>query len=202
MSDDKFKEDGARRQDVDRQLEKLRGYSKAMQWGEPELFIDDGKSAFKDDYNSRPAFSRLMREIRARRVQRVIVEDLTRWSRRLDDGLRTLKEASDYGCTVSSMLEGEADVTTANGWMRSALSLMFAEWSSRVQSEKVKSGMARVTDVCPSCKVVHLGRHPGACECEKCLKRKGRSKNKVPREAERPGKRQPRKANLSTEARA
>jgi DNA invertase Pin-like site-specific DNA recombinase len=174
VSDDKLKSDGQRRQDVMRQVEML----KKRAGKKPLIFIDDGLSAFKEDYNSRPAFLKLMREIRANRVHRVWIESLDRWSRRIEDGLRTLKEAAEYNCTVSSIAEGEADITTSQGWFKVGVSLLLAEWASRDKSDKVRSGMARARDnkknICPSCKVVHLGRHPLACRCKKCLKKKGR----------------------------
>ncbi len=50
----------------------------------------------------------MLREVRANRIQRIIVEDLTRWSRRIEDGLKTMKEVSEK-CTVTSMAEGEVD---------------------------------------------------------------------------------------------
>lgn len=175
VSDDKLKEDGDRRQDVKRQTEKLLAYVRAF----PEAvdiayYTDDGKSAFKDDYQSRPEFVKLLREIRARRIQRVYVESLDRWSRRLEDGLKTIKEASDNGCTITSTMEGEIDVTNANGWFRCALGFMMAEWASRVMGDKVRSGMKRIKP-CEYCKEPHLGRHPNKCLCEAC--RKGRSKD-------------------------
>ncbi len=172
VSDDKLKSDGDRRQDINRQSEALVKYAQAMGWEvnpERDVYRDDGKSAFKEDYQSRPAFVQLLREIRGHHYQRVLVEDLTRWSRRLEDGLKTLKEASAASCTVTSTKEGEADITTANGWMKSALCLMFAEWSSRIMSEKVKSGMARIPP-CVVCGLQHRGRIPFAC------KSRGRSK--------------------------
>ena len=180
VSDDKLTSKGDRRQDIDRQNEKLTKLCEVQGWGKPIIFQDDGVSAFKEDYNSRPQFCKLLREIRARRVQRVVVEDLTRWSRRIEDGLKTMKEATDFGCTVTSSSEGEVDVTIPEGWFKTAVAFLLAEWSSRSQSYKVKSGMEkRLKDkskICPSCGVVHLGRHPMTCNCEKCLKKKGRSK--------------------------
>lgn len=174
VSDDKLKEDGERRQDITRQTSKLRAWAVAMGWqvDDADIFCDDGKSAFKEDYQSRPAFVKLLREIRGHHYQRVLVEDLTRWSRRLEDGLRTLKEASDAGCTVSSMHEGEQDLTVANGWFRSAISFLMAEWSSRSMSEKIRSGMRRRTTKCDSCGVIHLGRHPDDCGCKGCRKKR------------------------------
>ena len=172
VSDSKLKEDGQRRQDVMRQVDRLKAYAGA----DSQLFIDDGLSAFKEDYNSRPAFLKLMREVRANRVQHVWVESLDRWSRRIDDGLRTLKEAADHNCTVSSIHDGEVDITTAPGWFRAGVSLLLAEWASRDKSDKVKSGMERrltkAENICPSCGTVHLGRHPSACQCERCAKKR------------------------------
>jgi len=185
VSDDKLLDDGSRRQDVQRQVEKLRPMIMAVPGAvivEPP-FLDDGRSAFKDDYQSRPEFCRLLREIRARRVTRVYVESLDRWSRRIEDGLKTLKEAAEYGCTVTSAAEGECDTTTPEGWFKVGVAFLLAEWASRSQSWKVRQGMARrllqPEKVCVSCGVVHMGRHPGVCGCARCRRRKGRSKLQV-----------------------
>lgn len=169
VSDQKLKTDGDRRQDVSRQKEKITRFSQSMGWGNPEFYCDDGVSAFKEDYNSRPDFVKMLNEIRANRIQRVIVEDLTRWSRRLEDGIKTLKEASEK-CTVTSMAEGEVNTTLPEGWFRSALAFLMAEWSSRITAYKVRSGMERAKDkLCSYCKVHHAGRHPNSCRCSKCL---------------------------------
>lgn len=181
VSDDKLMDDGLRRQDVQRQVEHLKTYLSMFPGHSLVVFVDDGKSAFKDDYQSRPEFCRLLREIRARRVQRVLVESLDRWARRIEDGLKTLREASSYGCTVTSAAEGECDITTPEGWFKVGVALLMAEWASRSQSFKVKQAMERRRQnpekACPSCGVVHLGRHPTACNCPRCRKRKGRSKS-------------------------
>jgi DNA invertase Pin-like site-specific DNA recombinase len=169
VSDDKLKKDGERRQDINRQIEKINKFHKSMDWPEPEFFIDDGKSAFKEDYNSRPEFCRMLREIRANRKKRVTVEDLTRWSRRIEDGLKTMREVSEK-CTVTSLAEGEVDVTLPDGWFKTAIAFLLAEWSSKSTAWKVKSGMQRrLKDpkaVCLVCGKVHLGRVPNACKAE------------------------------------
>lgn len=172
VSDDKLKQDGERRQDVDRQIAKAKAWLQIQEPGKtPLLFVDDGLSAFKEDYHSRPQFVSLLREIRAKRVQRVIVEDLTRWSRRVEDGLKTMHEAALYGCSVTSLAEGEVDVTQAPGWFRCAIAFVLAEWASRSMSDKVKSGMER-----SKAKGIQIGRHRKDCQCPRCLEKKGRSK--------------------------
>ena len=179
VSDQKLNSDGERRQDIERQKQKITKFCQSMEWGIPEFYSDDGLSAFKEDYNSRPDFCKMLREVRANRIQRIVVEDLTRWSRRIEDGLKTMREVS-HKATVTSMAEGEVDVTLPEGWFKVAIAFLLAEWSSKSTSYKVMSGMARRLEdkknICESCGIVHLGRHPKTCECEKCVIRKGRSK--------------------------
>jgi site-specific DNA recombinase len=177
VSDQKLKTDGDRRQDIDRQKNKIIKFADSMGWETPTFYSDDGISAFKEDYNSRPQFIKLLNDIRRNMIQRVIVEDLTRWSRRIEDGLKTMKEACEK-CTVTSMAEGEVDVTLPEAWFKTAIAFLLAEWSSRSTSYKVASGMDRrlndKKNICESCGVVHLGRHPLICMCKPCLKRKAR----------------------------
>jgi DNA invertase Pin-like site-specific DNA recombinase len=175
VSDQKLKTDGERRQDIERQKIKIKKFCESMGWSEPIFFCDDGISAFKDDYNNRPNFVKLLNEIRANRIKRVIVEDLTRWSRRVEDGLKTMREASEK-CTITSLAEGEIDNTLPEGWFKTAVSFLLAEWSSRTTSYKVSSGMDKLRNdknkICESCGVVHLGRHPNTCECSSCKKKR------------------------------
>jgi DNA invertase Pin-like site-specific DNA recombinase len=183
VSDDKLQDDGSRRQDVQRQVEKLQSFSAVYFPGqEVQVFLDDGRSAFKEDYNSRPEFCRMLREIRARRIQRVLVESLDRWARRIEDGLKTLREVSEVGCTVTSAAEGECDITTPQGWFKVGVAFLMAEWASRNQSWKVTNGMERRRNddrkKCHSCGIVHLGRHPQTCECPACRKRRGKPEKK------------------------
>jgi DNA invertase Pin-like site-specific DNA recombinase len=186
VSDQKFNTVGLRLQDINRQKDKITKFSESMDWGIPIFFCDDGISAFKEDYNSRPDFCRLLREISANRVKRVIVEDLTRWSRRIEDGLKTMKEVSEKA-TVTSMAEGEVYITTPEGWFKCSIAFLMAEWASRISAYKVKSGMDRRRDnkekICESCGVVHLGRHPLSCNCKICKqKRVGKEKYKKMKE--------------------
>ncbi len=169
VSDQKFKTDGERRQDIDRQKEKIKAYCKMMELGEPIFFIDDGISAYKDDYNSRPNFVKMLNEVRANRVKHIIIEDISRWSRRIEDGLKTLSEVTNK-CKVTSLAEGELGVTIPEQWFKTTIGLLMSEWSSKIQSYKVSSGMKkRLTNpkaICKYCGKVHLGRIPNKCKEE------------------------------------
>lgn len=180
VSDDKLKEDGERRQDVHRQVAKLEPYLQSYCENHPEWdmvtpYVDDGISAFKEDYNGRPDFNRLMLDIRLNRIHRVYVESLDRWSRRVIEGLTTLKQAYDSNCTIVSIAEGEIDWTEPQGWFKSLIALGMAEWASRDKSWKVTNAMERrrndTRNICGSCGIIHMGRHPTVCKCTKCLKK-------------------------------
>lgn len=177
VSDQKLTDEGLRRQDINRQKDKIRVYCKTMQLPEPIWFEDDALSAFKDDYNSRPAFCRLLNEVKANRIKHIIIEDMTRWSRRIEDGLRTLREVNEKA-KVTSLAEGDIGTDIPEKWFRTAIGLLMAEWASRTMAYKVQSGMERrkndLRKVCDSCGIVHLGRHPGTCKCKRCRRIKGR----------------------------
>lgn len=161
VSDDKKKLDGERRQDIDRQVKALKEYFKLQ---EVELYLDDGKSAFTDDINQRPEFKRLIMDVRRNHIKQIYIEDMTRFARNLSLGLQWLKELGSCGATIISMKEGELEVTSSKGWMQSTFLLFFAEWDSRVKSEKVKSGMEKAKNL-----KKHIGRP----------KRKGGSKTSL-----------------------
>lgn len=146
VSDDKKKEDGSRRQDVNRQLEMLRAYLERASVSGWEEYVDDGKSAFTEDLNQRPAFKKLLRDARAHWIDHIYVESLDRFSRKMTMGMRWLESLGKSGCTVTSLKEGEIDVTSDEGWLRSGIFLLMAEWYSRSLSSRVKSGMKRAKE--------------------------------------------------------
>lgn len=149
VSDDKKKPDGERRQDVNRQIEMLIGFweGRGIKREDIEVYCDDGKSAFTDDLNQRPDFKRLLNDCRRNHLREFVIEDMTRFSRRLDMGLGWLKELGKLNVNIISLKEGELEVTSSRGWMQSSMLLMFSEWDSRIKSEKVKSGMQKAKNL-------------------------------------------------------
>src|SRR4030066_1014330 len=117
-------EDKERTQDVQRQIDLLMDYArKSFPLERIEKYADDGRSAFTDDFNQRPDFKMLLHNCRRRWISKVIIEDMTRLSRRIDLGLPVLRELGELGVHVISLKEGELEVTSARGWMESAMFL-------------------------------------------------------------------------------
>lgn len=153
VSDVKKKPDGERRQDINRQVELITEFLERKGINSYELYLDDGISAYTEDWNSRPAFKKLINDCRLYYVKEIYIEDMTRFSRNLVTGLKLMQELGELGVNLISLKEGEFEVTQSQDWMKSAMLLMFSEYTSRIQAEKVKSGMARAKD-----KGKHTGR--------------------------------------------
>ena len=153
VSDNKKKSDGERRQDVNRQNSIIKDYYNRMGITNFKRYVDDGKSAYTEDLNQREAFKQLLNDCRRHYIKRVVIEDMTRFSRNLSMGLLWLKELGKLGVEIVSLKEGELEVTSSKGWMQSTMLLMFSEWDSRIKSEKVISGMAKAKN-----KGKHIGR--------------------------------------------
>lgn len=159
VSDDKKKADGERRQDIQRQIDLL-GNPLKEKGIEFVVYKDDGKSAFTDDINQRPSFKQLLNDCRRNFIQVIYIEDMTRFSRNLSLGLQWLKELGELGVQLISTRDGEIEVTSSKGWMQSTLLLLFAEWDSRVKSEKVKSGMQKAKNLGKKIGGSRVGRKP------------------------------------------
>jgi len=167
VSDDKKKSDGERRQDVERQITLVSHYLKAKGVTEFEKYVDDGKSAYTDDFNQRTEFKRLLNDCRRFFVREIYIEDMTRLSRNLLQGLQWLKELGVLGVHLVSLREGEIEVTSSKGWLQNSLLLMFAEWESRIRSEKVKSGMQKAKNLGKSIGRIKGGKKPSRFYIEK-----------------------------------
>ncbi len=147
VSDNKKKSDGERRQDIFRQVDLIQNHLALSGINDFKKYVDDGKSAFTEDWNQRPAFKQLFNDCRRNYVKIIYIEDMSRFSRNLSMGLQWLKELGDIGVQVISLKEGEFEVTSSKGWLQSTMLLMFSEWDSRVKSEKVKSGMQKAKNL-------------------------------------------------------
>ncbi len=85
----------------------------------------------------------MLRDAKAHWIDTIYIESLDRFSRRVTLGMLWLEQLGKLNCNVVSISEGEIDVTTSDGWLRSGIFLLMAEWYSRQLSSKVKTGMAR-----------------------------------------------------------
>ncbi len=105
-------------------------------WPIVEVFIDPGESARSAD---RPAFQKMLAfcKRRSREVGYVIVQDLSRFARNLDDQAHTINELRQIGVLLRSTSENNIDETAA-GRLSANIYGTFNQYFSDALSEKMK----------------------------------------------------------------
>lgn len=103
-------------------------------WGKiVETYIDDGYSA-KD--TNRPAYQRMMKDIRAGKVNLILVTDISRLSRSIHDFCILLKELDEHKAKFLSVKE-QFDTSTPAGEMMIYNMVNLAQFERRQTSERV-----------------------------------------------------------------
>ena len=126
-------------QTCDNQLHDLREYTRARGWTEVREFIDTGISGTKE---RRPALDKLMGEVKARRVDVVVVAAFDRFGR----SVRHLVEALDLfhhlACEFVSLRE-QIDTGSALGQAVFTIIAAIAQLERSLIVERVKAGLRR-----------------------------------------------------------
>lgn len=118
------------------QLEDLREYAAKRGWSVSLEIAEVGSGA-----KTRPRREELLKAVRRREIDAVLVWRLDRWGRSLADLIVTLKELSDLGIGFISL--GEAlDLTTPSGRAMAGMLAVFAEFEREIMRERVKAGIA------------------------------------------------------------
>src|ERR1017187_7979037 len=104
------------------------------------LFHDDGKSATT---TQRPAFQNMLAYIRSKKGQigYVVVHDLSRFARNLDNHIEVLTELGTVGVLLRSVME-EVDETAAGKMIRN-IHGTFNQFFSDRNAERTKVGMEK-----------------------------------------------------------
>ncbi len=123
-------------QDVDLQLDALREFARKRGWATVE-FIDQGVSGAK---MKRPALNELLKAVKSRQVDAVLVWKLDRLGRSLSHLLQLLQEFQALDVAFISLREN-LDMTTPTGRLMTHLIGAFAEFEREIIRERVKAGI-------------------------------------------------------------
>lgn len=139
-------------QEMERQERDLLAWAKRLDFEVVGVFAEKIGGRQKD----RPQRAKVLDLARKRSVDFVLVTELSRWGRSLDDLVRTLRELE--GCSVGlKALNGvDFDVTSASGRLISGVLSAFAEFEADLIAERVKSGIAAA-----KARGKKMGRKPG-----------------------------------------
>lgn len=99
---------------------------------------------------------KIMALAQARKIDVILVTELSRWGRSTIDLLDTLRALESYGVSLIAMSGMTFDLTTPHGRMMATLLAGIAEFERDLISERVKSGLAAA-----KARGKKLGRQPG-----------------------------------------
>lgn len=103
-------------------------------WGEiVEFYVDEGISA---GTVNRPAYQKLMADVRSGNINLILVSDISRLSRSVHDFSILLKELEEYNASYLSMKE-QFDTTTAPGRLMINMVVIMAQFEREQTSERV-----------------------------------------------------------------
>lgn len=105
----------------------------------PEVYEDAGISGTEDD---RPAFQRLLSDVRAGKVKHVITFEMSRLSRDFMTFLNTLETFREYGVTVEIPGEGVQRFETATDKLLASVKAFTASQFLEDHAKRIKAGMA------------------------------------------------------------
>lgn len=127
-------------QDTAMQLEDARRYIELRRWTDACIeYVDDGVSGA---VRERPALDRMMNDVKAGKVTRVIVWKFDRFSRSMAHLLSALETFRELHVEFVSIQEN-IDTSTNMGKLMFQLTAAFAEFERATINERVAAGVAR-----------------------------------------------------------
>lgn len=121
---------------LDTQKELLTEYAQSHGYIIVDYYVDEGLTARKKLQNRRE-FVRLLNDIRADKIDMVLVTKLDRWFRNVKDYHNTQAILEEHHCNWKTVLE-DYDTTTADGQLKINIMLAVAQNESDRTSERIK----------------------------------------------------------------
>jgi DNA invertase Pin-like site-specific DNA recombinase len=128
-------------QTTENQLLELREVARRNGWSVSREFIDHGVSGAKSAQD-RPAMANLMKAITRREIEGVLVWDVSRLGRSLQDLVSILNEIRSKSIDLYIHKQG-LDTSTPSGKMMFQMLGVFAEFEREVIRERINAGLAR-----------------------------------------------------------
>jgi len=128
-----------RDQHAENQTDDLKNYAHARGWTVVGEFVDEGVSGAQRD---RPGLDAMMKLVRQRKVDTVLVWKYDRFARSMSHLLHALEEFRSVGVNFVSFTEG-IDTTTSMGKFVFGVFSSLAEFERSLIAERVRNGMEK-----------------------------------------------------------
>lgn len=124
-------------QDCDRQLRDLREFAERAGYDVVAVHTEKASGA-KNDRKERAAILKLAQ---ARKINAILVTEMSRWGRSTIDLIETLQTLQAYGVSVIAQTGLTFDLSTPQGKLMAGVMASFAEFERDLTRERVKSGL-------------------------------------------------------------
>jgi putative DNA-invertase from lambdoid prophage Rac len=125
-------------QDYQRQIIDLEGFCARAGYTVVGIFTETA-SGMKDNRIER---NKVMKLAQARKIDAILVTEMTRWGRSTIDLLTTLKTLEAYGVSVVAQTGFQFDLTSPQGKLLAGILSSLSEFERDLISERTKSGLA------------------------------------------------------------
>lgn len=116
------------------QKERLTSFCKANGWDDYKFYVEEGRSAKND---KRPEYQKMMKDVKDKKVNTVLVYRLDRIMRSIGDLHDMLQTFEEYECSFKSATE-PFDTTNATGKLFIYIVGALAQWENELKSERIK----------------------------------------------------------------
>jgi DNA invertase Pin-like site-specific DNA recombinase len=139
-------------QSCERQERDLRTYAEKAGWLVAGVWKETASGA-KDGRKER---QQVLVLAQARKIDIILVTELTRWGRSTIDLIHTLQELQSWGVLLIAQSGLQFDLSTSQGKLMASIMASLAEFESDLIRERVKSGIAAA-----KARGKKIGRQPG-----------------------------------------
>lgn len=128
-------------QNTDNQVDVLKSVAEKAGWDIEQVFIDNGISGAKGR-KDRPALDEMLSAVTRREIHRVMVWDVSRLGRSLQDLISTMKDIQQSGANLY-LHNQNIDTSTASGEALFGMLAVFASFERSMIRDRVKTGLER-----------------------------------------------------------
>ena len=125
-------------QNCDRQESELKSYADRANYHVVQIFRETGSGAKLD----RVERQRVLSLTRSRKIDIILVSELTRWGRSTTDLIDSLHQLQSYGVSLIAQNGFQFDLSTPHGKMIASIMATLAEFERDLLRERVRSGIA------------------------------------------------------------
>lgn len=124
-------------QDCDRQQRELVEYADRCGYDVQIIYLETASGKTTDRQQRKQAIALA----KARKIDAILVSELTRWSRSTIDLLETVEQLRSYGCSLIAQNGWDFDFSTPHGKLIGTVMAGFAEFERALIVQRVKSGL-------------------------------------------------------------